>query len=645
MRVSAPPDSFPFTAIVGQDAVRLALTLVAINRRVGGVVLRGERGTAKSTLARGLAAVLGSAPFRTLSLGATEDRVVGGTDLEQTLMQGRPVFAPGLLADVHGGILYIDEVNLLDDHLVDVVLDAAASGVNTFEREGLSATHPSVFSLIGTMNPEEGALRPQLLDRFGLAVDVVGEVDPEMRAEIMGRNREFAADRQAFLRRWAPSQQAYAERLQTARERLSAVRVPRAVLELGVAICRQAGVAGHRADLVLTEAARALAAWRGRSSATDDDVLDVVEFVLLHRRRDHVPHPPASPPPPPPAPDSADEPTPEHAGEGPDDGDAAPDHDEDASDAPHQQPPPEAEPTSDDDLVAGLGEPFKVQQVHINKDRVARSGSGGRQTTRSSDRRGRYVSAISTDQPFDLALDAMVRAAAPHQTERRARARREGDARADLAILIERSDWRAKKRVTKISSAVLFLVDASGSMGARGRMVASKTAILSLLLDAYVKRDRVAMITFRGDQAHTVLPPTASVDLADRKLRELPVGGRTPLAAGLIEAQQNLSTLLAKDPSLRPLVVLITDGRANVDLDGAVSRKAFTTAVHIARRLGDDRRVTWIVVDTEEPRGLKLGKADELATALNAPLYTLDNLRAEDLINLARNHSTMTLGQ
>lgn len=656
--------TFPFTAVVGQEQMRHALVLVAINPAISGVLLRGEKGTAKSTVVRALARLLPSGRMRTLALGATEDRVTGGLDLEQTLRAGSPVLSPGLLAEVDGGICYVDEVNLLDDHLVDIVLDAAASGKVVVEREGLSATARTAFSLVGTMNPEEGALRPQLLDRFGLCVDVVGQPDPKTRTEVLVRQLAFDRDPDAFAADWVESERELAERLAAGRYRVRHVRTPAAVLELIVSLCEQAGVAGHRADVVMAHAARAEAAWHGRSEVNQDDVLAIAELVLNHRRRDHVPEQPDQTPPRPSDHDSSDHPDdrqdesdepsdgqhPDDSNSQPDGGsgqqpeetldEAAPDDrdqpDSDHSDTDEQQPPDSPPPALQGESVDAPGESFRVQPLEIAPDRFARSGSGRRQATISADARGHYVTSRPSDNAHDLALDATLRAAAPHQLARKHRAAKTDDPRAGLAVLVEPDDWRKAVRVTKVGSAIIFCVDASGSMGARGRMAASKGAVLSLLVDAYVRRDQVALISFRRDGAQVLVPPTTSVEAADRSLRELPVGGRTPLASGIDQAYRMARTLMLKQPGLRPLVILITDGRSNVALDGSTGHGAKGEAADVARQAGTDERVQWVVVDSEDPRALQLHQATGIAQALGAPCLTIDDLKADDLVGLVR---------
>ncbi|HEY5250789.1 MAG TPA: ATP-binding protein, partial [Acidimicrobiales bacterium] len=274
--------SFPFSAVVGHENLRMALLLCAVDPGIGGVLLRGQKGSAKTTLARGLATLLpGDAPFVELPVGASEDRLVGSIDLRAALTGGERRFASGLLQAAHGGVLYVDEVNLLPDHLVDVLLDVAASGVNRVEREGVSHSHPSRFVLVGSMNPEEGELRPQLLDRFGLSVDVIASTDPDERAEAVQRRLAFDADPEGFLANWQDAEDALRARL----ERATPAPLPSELILAVSTLCAQAGAEGLRADLVICRAAAALAGWEGGQEASESEVRRVAELALGHRRR------------------------------------------------------------------------------------------------------------------------------------------------------------------------------------------------------------------------------------------------------------------------------------------------------------------------------------------------------------------------
>ncbi len=656
---------YPFTAIVGQESLKLALVLNVINPKVGGVLIRGEKGTAKSTAVRALAdlmpeiRVIARCPFRcrpdhpaemcercrsqkgkpeirkvkvpvvTLPLNATEDRVVGGMDFERTLRTGRRSLQPGVLAEAHGGILYIDEVNLLDDHLVDLVLDVAASGINRIEREGISFVHASRFLLVGTMNPEEGELRPQLLDRFGLCVEVRAEEDPAKRVVLMERREAFDQDPEGFTAKWSERQKEAAERIQKARTLLPSVRFPAHLRSFVSELCRQSFAAGHRADLVMEQAARALAAWKGRRTVRNEDILETAPMVLIHRRRDAMPPPPQAPPPPP-QDSSGEEKTasnPSPARQTPDDttADAPPRHHEahPRPEAERDTPAPQA--PAPEERVFRTGSPFRVRPISYPKDRRFRRGSGRRSRTRTAQKQGRYIKSTLVRRTGDIAFDATLRAAAPHQKHR--------TIPRGLKICLLPEDLREKIRERRIGNFLLFLVDASGSMGARGRMVACKGAILSLLLDAYQKRDRVAMISFRKTEAVLNLPPTSSVELAGKMLAELPVGGRTPLSAGLAEAYRQIRNHLLRDPSARPIVIVVTDGKSNVAL---TSRKPLEEALDMAAKMASLKDVHYVVVDTEPQGPVAFGLAARLAACLNADYFRIEDLKAQDLVKVIK---------
>ncbi|WP_459903573.1 putative cobaltochelatase [Desulfosarcina cetonica] len=664
---------FPFAAIIGQDALKQSLLLNAVNPAIGGVLIRGEKGTAKSTAVRALAAILPeidvvagcayacqpdypeafcedcrrqAGRMKTvkrrvrvvnLPLNATEDRVAGGIDFAWAVRKGRRALQPGLLAAAHRGILYVDEVNLLDDHIVDIVLDAAASGETIIEREGISFRHPSRFILVGTMNPEEGELRPQLLDRFGLCVETAGVESLDDRVRLMQRREAFDADPTGFLRSVADENERMARRIRTGRVNLPAVRMPRHLRSFISELCIENFVAGHRADLVMEQAALALAALNSAPEVTVDHIRQVASMVLVHRRRD------AQPPPPPPLEDSQheandppqdlppDEKPPQEpqagsdAGQppspGPDRTDPTPDEDSPSPDRGAQKP------DRCEDRIFEIGATFKVKPLSVPKDRLFRRGSGRRSRTRVSQKQGRYVKSCMNRQNGDIALDATLRAAAPYQ-----KVRGNGNGNG-LCVKLTEADVRGKIREKRIGNFIFFAVDASGSMGARGRMAASKGAVMSLLLDAYQKRDRVAMISFRRNDAAVNLPPTTSVDLAGKLLAELPVGGRTPLSAGLTKTFEQVRNMLLKDPSARPIVILITDGKSNVALGEG---KPVDEALRLATAMGRDERIQHIVVDTEEAGLVTFGLARRLAAALKARYFKIDDLKAQSLVNLVK---------
>ena len=672
---------FPFTAVVGAEAMQLALILNAVSPVIGGVLVRGEKGTAKSTAVRGLAALLpevsvvtgcrfgcdpaavepacpdgphpspvaSAHPARLVELpvGASEDRVVGSLDLERALSEGVRAFEPGLLAGAHRGILYVDEVNLLADHLVDVLLDAAAMGRNHVERDSVSVSHPARFVLIGSMNPEEGELRPQLLDRFGLTVDVTASRDPEIRVEVVRRRLAADADPTAFAQRWAPAERELAARIVTARALLPEVILPDSALRQIAEVCAAFDVDGMRADIVTARAAAAHAAWQGRTTVTAEDVRAGALLALPHRKRrnpfdepgldtealdealDRASHN---------ASDTQGEPEPDPE---PDpDGDGGPSGGAESS--AESQPPAEPAPqeptlsnqapsqsstnetasqgstneTSSQSSSGSAAQPQTAPTGHPGRARLIRGAgkasgkSAGTPGRRSSARTGsgRTVGTLPADATTGpIHLPATLAAAAPSQLDR---------GRESGRLLLAATDLRRAERRGKEGNLVLFVVDASGSMAARARMTEVKGAVLGLLLDAYQRRDKVGLITFRDKGAELILPPTSSVENAARHLDAIQTGGRTPLAAGLAKAVQVINTEHLRDPLRRPLVLLITDGRAD---SASAARAGAALRAHDV-----------VVVDCERGR-VKLRLAERLAIDLGADYLRLDDVTTEPL--------------
>jgi magnesium chelatase subunit D len=663
--------TYPFSAIIGQEQLKLSLLLNAVNPRIGGVLIRGEKGTAKSTAVRALAALLpdievvrgcafGCQPdhpddvcngcrcsarplagvFRKvrvidLPLNATEDRVAGGIDFSLAVVQGRRALQPGLLAAAHRGILYADEINLLDDHLVDIILDAASNGVNIIEREGISFRHPARFILVGTMNPEEGELRPQLLDRFGLCVQTTGDATPDARVTLMERREAFDSDPAGFIQDTAAEDQKIAGQIETGRRKLPGIRMPRHLRSFITELCTENNVAGHRADLTMEQAACALAALEASPEVTVDHIRRVAPLVMAHRQRDVQPPPTAPPPPPNDPPSKPENPSDQQAPEeqqasdgGPQQVDAAPqippsdsNSATDPADAGNQAP----QPRDNAERIFEIGATFKVKPLTAPKDRRFRRGSGRRSRTRVSQKQGRYVKSCLNPKNGDIALDATLRAAAPFQRQR-------GNGNG-LCVTLTKQDIRGKIREKRVGNYLFFTVDASGSMGARGRMAASKGAVMSLLLDAYQKRDRVAMISFRRDAAVVNLPPTTSVDLAGKLLAELPVGGLTPLSAGLAKTFEQVRNILLKNPVAQLVVILITDGKSNVALG---QDPPLEETLRLAAAMARDERVRHIVVDTEEPGMVTFGLARHLASALQADYFKIEDLKAQTLVSIVK---------
>ncbi|MGW0872982.1 putative cobaltochelatase [Streptomyces sp. NPDC002740] len=676
---------FPFTAVVGQDDLRLALLLNAVSPKVGGVLVRGEKGTAKSTAVRALAALMPSldvvcgcrfscdpdspdpacpdgphepGAFETrparmveLPVGASEDRLVGALDIERALAEGVKAFEPGLLADAHRGILYVDEVNLLHDHLVDLLLDAAAMGASYVEREGVSVRHAARFLLVGTMNPEEGELRPQLLDRFGLTVEVAASRDPDQRVEVVRRRLAHDDDPDGFAERWADEESAVRGRIVAARKLLPSVRLGDGALRQIAATCAAFEVDGMRADIVMARTATALAAWAGRTDVLAEDVRQAALLALPHRRRRNPFDAPGLDE------DKLDETLEEFGGS--DDEDPDPDSDPDGPGGGDGGQPPRSDGDGprDDDTAArpetdgttesaesaedtengeggeggeprpagsGAGEQSAVRATEPFRTKVLSvpgigEGAAGRRS-RARTEHGRTTGARRPRGTLTkLHLAATVMAAAPHQRER---------GRSGRGLVVRRDDLRQATREGREGNLVLFVVDASGSMAARQRMSAVKGAVLSLLLDAYQRRDKVGLVSFRGTTADLALPPTSSVDAAAVRLESLPTGGRTPLAAGLLKAHDVLRIERLRDPARRALVVVVTDGRAT----GGPEPVALAGR---AARLFAAEGIASVVVDCESGP-VRLGLAGQLAGELEGTAVTLDELRADSIAGLVR---------
>ncbi|WP_280294068.1 magnesium chelatase subunit D family protein [Nocardia abscessus] len=638
---------FPFSAVVGQERLQLALILCAVHPGIGGVLVRGEKGTAKSTVVRALAQLLppvvdetGARPARLVELpvGATEDRVVGSLDLERVLRDGEQAFRPGLLAAAHHGVLYVDEVNLLHDHLVDVLLDAAAMGRVHIERDGVSHSHPARFVLVGTMNPEEGELRPQLLDRFGLTVDVAASRDVDVRMAVVRRRLDYEADPAGFAARYAQADHEVAERILAARDRVAQVTLDDVELRRIAALCAAFDVDGMRADLVVARTATAHAAWRGADVVTEDDVRVAAELALPHRRRrDPFDEPGISEQQlddamrdaaqevrreeetsePSGAPEMDD--TPRDAGEP----DGASGDDPDGG--PEDPSPPDG-PGGGHSREGRSGAPVSAD-ARTPRWEVPGVGEGapGRRS-RAESRHGRVVRP-STDTSSGLHLLGTVFAAAPHQRSR---------GRGDGPLRLAADDLRGAYREGREGNLVVFVVDASGSMAARDRLSAVTGAVVTLLRDAYQRRDKVAVVSVRGAEAELVLPPTSSVDIAVRRLSGMRTGGKTPLAAGLLKAREVVLRERVRDPRRRAMLVLLTDGRATGGVDPVPRAR-------VAAGLLAKDAVTSIVVDCE--RGMiRLGLAADLARDLRGGYLRLAELTGDSVADVVRASSGGTSG-
>ena len=641
--------------------MRFALILNAINPRIGGVLIRGDKGTAKSTAVRSLAdlletiqvasdcpfncnpenpedmcdlcyqksqsnqitAVEKKTPVVDLPLGATEDRVVGSLNVERAIKEGIKALEPGILAAANRGILYIDEVNLLDDHVADVLLDAAAMGVNIVEREGVSVAHPSKFILVGTMNPEEGEIRPQLLDRFGLQVSVAGIEDVEQRMQIAKIAEAFDLDPEGFAKEWQQEQVDMKQKISRARQLLSQVSMSDDFLRLIASTCIDLGVKTYRAEIVITRTAKTIAAFDGRTEVNQEDVKKAMELALAHRMRSRPFEPPTLNKERLEKSMSQKQHEHQHQDQKPE---QQKKNEQQPQEPSEQKDTDQKQAAKPQERIFEIGTPIDVRAITMprKRDRIARrKTSGRRMNTLALRNRGRYLRQKMPQEGKDIAIDATIRAAAPYQRIRSG----------PNAIIVKGEDIREKERVGKTSAVVLFVVDASGSMGANQRMESAKGAVLSLLMDSYQKRDKIGMIAFKGKEAEIILPPCTSVDLALGRLRELPTGGKTPLSAGLSRGLQLLQGELRKDEESKLMMVLISDGRANEGMGGKIKDELMAISERI-KHLG----IHTIVIDSEVVDSsfldMRLGYCHQIADQCQGKYYPLSSLTPESLLRI-----------
>lgn len=632
-------NGFPFAAICGAEKAKEAILLTLVNPHAGGLLLSGEKGTGKSTLVRSARELL-DVPWVEVPISITEDRLFGAIDAEEAIRSGHKKLLPGLIDEANDGLLYIDDANLLRDDLLSAILNIREAGGYRLERDGLSEQRESRFTVLSVMNPESGTLSSSSLDRFGLFAQIEPATDDKTRIEIIRRVLDFEKDGLAFHKKWEKETEALRDQVAKARERLKDVEVSPAMIQLAAVYTLKAHVAGHRADIYLIEAARAEAALAGRKYVLPKDLEKAAEFILPHRmrkaeeeesRREDTENPPPQPP------DS----------EAP-----SKDQPQDPSQSDQdftrpEQPQPEQTDTEDsqgnenqNDTNAQMSNPkgasrerVDAANLHVNlppmwiepaKDRNPKKGSGKRSLTMTDLMQGRYVRAeIPKAKTSDIAFDATLRAAAPYQKARPSNG---------CAVVIRKDDLRSKVREKRTGNIFLFVVDASGSMGARERMKTVKGVIFKILLDAYQKRDRVGMIAFRKKQAEVLLPVTRSVDFAQKKLASMPTGGKTPLAKGLLKAEDVLDMLYRQDPAQDPVVILITDGRATSPLNEGTN--PVTDAMDEAKRIGR-RHLPVAVIDTESGF-IRLGLAKKIAKAMGASYFQVDKMTEDQLLHIWR---------
>jgi len=687
---TAGPATYPLAGVVGQEAIKTALLLCGVNPKIGGVVISGSRGTAKSVMARAVHKLLppierikGSefnidpaspkeldsflanelatsgktvadletevipTPFVQVPLDVLEDRLLGAVDVQKSVTTGVTVFEPGLLAKAHRGVLYVDDINLLDESISNLLLEALSTGWVTVEREGLSVRHPCQPLLIATFNPEEAELREHLMDRIGICLNADAEpLTEEERLEAVQRALDFSTDPRAFIKKYEEATDAMQSSITFAREYLKDLNCKREQIKYICENAIRAGVQGNRGELFAAQVARANAALNGEDIVAADDLQMGVKLCIFPRgteiqtpqNEDDMMQPPPPPPPPP----------------------EANEEQEQEEDQEEEQEPEQEE--EQEDAAPPIPEEFMIDVEGVVMDpdvmkfaNKAKSGKSGSRGMIFSEERGRYIKPIMPKgRVRKLAVDATMRTAAPFQASRRKRAMEKFGSDTDDKgrkisgrVFIEQSDVRAKKMARKAGSLVIFVVDASGSM-ALNRMNAAKGAAINLLAEAYQSRDKICLISFQGDFAQVVLPPTRSIAMAKNRLERMPCGGGSPLAHALNQAALVGMNAQKSGDVGEVLTICISDGRANVPLcvsvgeppeegEEPMSKADLKEEVlNTAKMLGTLSGFKLLMLDTEN-KFVSTGVAKEIAAAAQGKYHYIPKASEAQVGQVAAN--------
>ncbi|MBO4357513.1 MAG: AAA family ATPase [Candidatus Methanomethylophilaceae archaeon] len=619
--------SFPFSAVLGMDDAKRAMQCILVNPNLKTVLIRGGQGSAKTVLARSVANI-SNKKIINIPVNVSEEQLFGGMDIDATIKEGKPVMQPGLLSRANGNIVYVDDVNLMDQRILMSLLNSVLEGRVVLEREGISSEYATDTILIATMNPSDSDISSHVLDRFDICAYASFPEEEKERSEILKRNMEFQKDPKSFIELYRPDEDALKSNLDRAIKLFPLVTMSDDLIGVSVELAVKVMADGYRGDICMVNTAKAIAALNGRDEVMKKDVEEAAMLCLAHRRN-YAQEPPPQPP------QDQDQDQEDNQEQPPDDD--KDDHEENENDEDDQPPEDQEEqqqepPDMDfqqllDDMVFEIGDQFRViDYLEDRRRKVSKTSAkkGRRMMVESSDSSGRYArSRIPSDKTHDIAFDATVRAAAPYQKSRDHN---------DMAINIQKQDVREKVREMRAGCTILFLVDASGSLGVRKRMAAVKGAVLSMLRDSYVKRDRIGMMAFRRDSAELVLPPTRSVEYSYRKLEEMPTGGKTPLSEALVTVNEYMTSYSRSHVGEMCYIVVITDGRANVPLqEGANANEEVL-------KLAEDMaipQVKWIIIDASAGF-MRFDNAERLAMALEGTYFRLEDLNADRLAESVR---------